>query len=374
MIRPIVLCFALSALAVPSAFASWLDTADVRIWNEGTKLGGPKIVIEYTLNDESITAKTPAYVFVRYRTANDQLWQLLDLDGLGGNGAGIVDSPGAKKIIWWGGDQAVAGVVDSIECRVRALAMAHIPAGSFNRRSLPGDGRDESGRHTATNTLQTFYLARYETTTAMYADYLNERGTGVGYHEKMVNPTRCGITRDEDGVYRVAEGNEKLPITYVSWYDAAGFLHWCGLRLPTEAEWEKASTGGAFLDGDDAKAEANPKPDRTFPWGNELPNADGVFRCNFDGEDDGFPDLAPVGSFPDFNSPYGVADLAGNVNEWTQDWYTTAHHAGLDGYRVVRGGSWLDMPEGCDGVSGATILPLKESSIMGFRGARSAEE
>ncbi|MCF6285896.1 MAG: SUMF1/EgtB/PvdO family nonheme iron enzyme, partial [Candidatus Hydrogenedentes bacterium] len=81
-----------------------------------------------------------------------------------------------------------------------------------------------------------------------------------------------------------------------------------------------------------------------------------------------------VGRFAEFNSPYGACDMAGNVNEWTQDWYTTQFHSGLDGYRVVRGGSWLDVPEGCDGVSGATVLPLDETSIMGFRGALSAPD
>ena len=77
-----------------------------------------------------------------------------------------------------------------------------------------------------------------------------------------------------------------------------------------------------------------------------------------------------MGSFGDFNSPYGVCDMAGNVAEWTADWYTTPYHVGLDGFRMSRGGSWMAVPEAVDGVSGATYLPLKESSIMGFRGAK----
>jgi len=77
-----------------------------------------------------------------------------------------------------------------------------------------------------------------------------------------------------------------------------------------------------------------------------------------------------VGSFQRFASPYGVCDLAGNVAEWTLDWYSTSYHAGLDGFRMVRGGSWMAVPEGCDAVTGATQLPLQESSIMGFRGVR----
>jgi formylglycine-generating enzyme required for sulfatase activity len=56
--------------------------------------------------------------------------------------------------------------------------------------------------------------------------------------------------------------------------------------------------------------------------------------------------------------------------EWTLDWYSTSFHAGLDGFRMVRGGSWMAVPAACDAITGATQLPLKESSIMGFRGVR----
>jgi formylglycine-generating enzyme required for sulfatase activity len=59
--------------------------------------------------------------------------------------------------------------------------------------------------------------------------------------------------------------------------------------------------------------------------------------------------------------------MAGNVAEWTLDWYSTSYHVGLDGFRMVRGGSWMAVPSACDAVTGATQLPLKESSIMGFR-------
>lgn len=362
---------ALTVLLVwnPSGHASWLDSSDVKVWHETTELAGPKIIIEYTLEQADITAATPAYVFIHFRKSPADDWRMLPPDALGGNGAGIVEEPGAKKVIWWGATQSTVDEVESIECRVRAVAMARIPGGTFKRRSLPGDGRDQSGLHTPTSNLPDYYLAREETTLNMYVDYLNESGGDNGYNEKMANVERCGILRGDDGVYTVAEGRKTHPVTYVSWYDAAAFLRWCGLRLPTEAEWEKASCGGLFLDGDTAKTQPNPQPERRYPWGDETPDADGRYRCNFDGEDDGFPQTAPVGSFQEFNSPYGIADLAGNVKEWTLDWYTTVHHAGLDGYRVVRGGSWLDVPEGCDGVSGATILPLKESSIMGFRGA-----
>jgi formylglycine-generating enzyme required for sulfatase activity len=360
-------------LIAPSCFASWLKVSNVNVWNEPTELAGPKIVIEYEIADVPLTPAAPAYVILQYRSDKGADWRFLPANGLGGNGAGVVEDGEERKVIWWGAGERILQDVENIEFRIRAMAMVRVPAGTFKMRSLHGDGRDQSGRHKPVSCLPDYYVAKYETTNGMYVDYLNDvGGDGTGYHEKMANEKRCGITRGDDGVYQVAAGRENHPVTYVSWYDATGFLQWCGLRLPTEPEWEKVTCGGEFLDGDASKAIPNPVPERRYPWGNEVPDADGKFRCNFDAEEDGYTGMAPVGSFANFNSPYGACDLAGNANEWTQNWYTTQFHAGLDGYRVVRGGSWLDVPEGCDGVSGATVFPLKESSIMGFRGVLSA--
>ena len=249
--------------------------------------------------------------------------------------------------------------------------MARIPEGEFVMKSLPGAGRDESKEMEFDTDQPTFYMAKYETTIAMYADYLNEVDTGeAGWNRRMSNSDRCGITREDDHTYQVQAGRDNYPITYVSWYDAMNFLQWCGLRLPTEAEWEKALRGGLYLDGDKTKKKSNPMPERRFPWGDESPDSEGIYRCNFDGEDDGFAYTAPVGRFQQFNSPYGICDLVGNVAEWTLDWYSTSYHVGLDGFRLVRGGSWMAVPAACDAITGATQFPLKESSIMGFRGVK----
>lgn len=358
-----------------TASAQVLKVDNVKVWNESTDLAGPKLVIDYELHGASITPDTPAYVFIRYRSSADAPWQLLPNTILGGNGAGLIDSSGAKKVIWWGTRENTILDASQIECRVRAIPMARISAGAFTMRSLPGQGRDQSSKNEVKSALPTYYMALHETSIALYVEYLNESGAdGVGYNDKMAKESRCGITRNEDGTYSIAPGKEMYPVTYVSWYDSGAFLRWCGLRLPTEAEWEKAYVGGHFLDGDALKKKENPMPERHYPWGNEFPGVGGLYRCNYETDQDGFPQLAPIGSFPDFNSPYGLCDMAGNVNEWTLDWYTTQHHAGLDGYRVVRGGSWLDVSEGVDGVTGATILPIKESSIMGFRGALSTPD
>lgn len=362
---------AIAAALCQCCHSKWLEISDVHVRRETTELAGPKIIIEYDIQDANISPISAAYVFVRCRRDSASNWELVPMESLGGNGFDIVETPGHKQIVWWGTGQVSPVDPEKAQIRVRGIAMARLPAGEFIMRSLPGGGRDESNEAEPSSNLALFYMAKYETTVAMYADYLNETGgEGAGWNKRMANTDRCGIVRDGNDTYSFAPGRQDYPVTYVSWYDAVSFLRWCGLRLPTEAEYEKAFRGGIYLDGDQKKKQPNPIPERRYPWGDEAPGANGVFRCNFDGPEDGFDYTAPVGSFNKFSGPYGICDLAGNVAEWTLDWYSTSYHAGLDGFRMVRGGSWMAVPAACDAITGATQLPLKESSIMGFRGVR----
>jgi sulfatase modifying factor 1 len=370
MLYRVLFSVGIVAVCCHCSYSKWLEISNVKLRQEPTELGGPKIIIEYDIEDPNISSESPAYVFVRY-SKDETNWQLIETDCLRGNGFDIVDKPGHKKIIWWGTDQTSFTDLIQIDVRVRGIQMVRIPAGKFIMKSLPGGGRDESNYINPSSDLPMFYMAKYETTIAMYTDYLNEiGGEGAGWNQRMTDNNRCGIVRHINYTYSAEPGRENYPITYVSWYDATNFLQWCGLRLPTEAEWEKALRGGLYLDGDETKKKPNPMPERRYPWGNQAPNADAIFRCNYDGADDGFDYTAPVGSFAKFSSPYGLCDLVGNVAEWTLDWYSTSYHAGLDGFRMVRGGSWMAVPAACDAITGATQFPLKESSIMGFRGAK----
>jgi len=370
--RQVLTTGALMLLVITPASGQLLRIEDTD-WNlEDTQFGGPRLAIHYQLDEVDISHDQPAYVFVRLSADSGDTWTLLTSSELVGNGHGIVTRPGRKQIVLWGTQDLGLTDDEQLQIRVRGLRMVRIPGGQFSMKATPGAGYDDSKIDAIVSSLDEFFIAKYETSIALYVEYLNEMGKkGAGWQEKMADPERSGILREgEKGSYRfkAVPGRENHPVNYTSWYDARAFLNWCGLSLPTEAEWEKAARGGTYLDGDAEAKKANSNPNRKFIWGDETPNEGETYRCNFDGTQDGYEHSSPAGAFEDFCSPYGVCDLAGNVAEWTFDTYTTTYHEGLDGFRVVRGGSYLAVPVACDAISGATAAPVKESSIIGFRG------
>jgi formylglycine-generating enzyme required for sulfatase activity len=116
--------------------------------------------------------------------------------------------------------------------------------------------------------------------------------------------------RHPDGPLSSFDGREHEPVVHVALEDAEAYAAWDGKSLPTEAEWEHGARGGL--------------EEATYVWG-DAPEASGERRANYwHGDfpwrhDDGYGARQPVGSYP--ANGYGLHDMAGNVWEWTSDWY-----------------------------------------------------
>lgn len=193
--------------------------------------------------------------------------------------------------------------------------MVLVPAGPFLMGSLEGDPDEAPPRIV---TLPAFYIDKYEVTHEQYARFLAETGRPAPV--------------DWPGGKMPAH-LAKYPVVNVTWADAAAYAQWAGKRLPTEAEWEKAARG---TDG------------RRYPWGNSA--AGKKTASGPDAQDRAHPEgrTFPVGGFPDDTSPWGVMDMAGNVWEWTADWYEP--YPGNEQmeleyghkFKVIRGGGAID--------------------------------
>ena len=204
-----------------------------------------------------------------------------------------------------------------------------------------------------TVTLDAYFIDLYEVTNARYYACVQ-----VG----VCTPPETGVPMWWDWGLTFGE-QEYLdhPVINVSWHQAETYCAWEGKRLPTEAEWEKAARGS-----DDA---------RIYPWGNIVPT------CRLANVDECGRPTRAVGGYPEGVSPYGVHDLAGNVSEWTADWYDDGYHTlpsdnpqgpATGSTRVIRGTSWSSMygDEGLKLSFRVGSAPSGYSPYLGFRCAR----
>jgi len=212
---------------------------------------------------------------------------------------------------------------------------------------LMGSGRREVW-------LEGFHLDRLPVTNRQFERFL----TATGYQPDDEQSHRF-LAHWPKG--RLPKGLEAHPVVYVSWTDARAYATWAGLRLPSEAEWEKAARG---LDG------------RRFPWGKEKPTAQ---HASFDRQHDA---TRPVGSWPAGASPFGVEDLAGNIWEWCEDVDDPAfYRQGPDNNprntvgaeratSVVRGGAWMFDARSLRTSARSSFPPTWRLEMIGFRCAR----
>jgi len=236
--------------------------------------------------------------------------------------------------------------------------MVHVPAGEFlmgSKEDDPDAYADEHPQHTVY--VSEFWIDKAEVTNAQYRNCVEAGACRA--------PTTCDWG---EPTYSDSSKTDH-PVVCVSWQDAKAYCEWAGKQLPTEAEWEKAARG---TDG------------RKYPWGDDFDGSKVNFcdvNCEYNhrdsGADDGYQRTAPVESYPEGASPYGALDMAGNVWEWCQDWYSANYYAsspqhdpqgpGSGSSRVVRGGSWSRLERLVRAADRDGDVPVSRYYVLGFR-------
>ena len=297
-----------------------------------------------------------------------------------------------------------------------AEGMAYIPTGTFAMGDHFVEGNSsELPVHTVT--VDSFWMGKYEITNRQYCDYLNSAmsqglitvtsgvvylaasGTTYPYCDTPTSINSYSQIAYSGGVFSVRTKNGRNmsndPMVQVSWYGAAAYCNcrsqqegkeqcynlstWNsdfgkhGYRLATEAEWEYAARGG--LSG------------RRFPWGDTISHSQANYYANPSGYsydvnptegyhpawDDVYPYTSPGGSFAP--NGYGLYNMAGNVWEWSNDWYGAYSSSSQNNptgpitgsSRVIRGGSWGTYAGGCRVAYRYFSSPAVRDGHLGFR-------
>lgn len=194
------------------------------------------------------------------------------------------------------------------------MDILYVPGGSFEM----GSTELTYAKPVRTVDVDGFYIDKYEVTNGQYRRCVSEGACQFG----GANTSNTRERYYDNPVYT------NHPVINLNWYEARDYCKWVGGDLPTEAQWEKAARG---TDG------------RRYPWGDFEPNKS---KANYN-QNEG--DTMPVGSYSQNVSPYGAMDMAGNVWEWTLDWYADSYSpddtdnptgptAGQ--FRTIRGGCW----------------------------------
>jgi formylglycine-generating enzyme required for sulfatase activity len=228
------------------------------------------------------------------------------------------------------------------------MTLLYVPAGEFTMGSDDGSS-DEKPVHTVT--LDAFWIDRTEVTNKMYSQCVE-----AGVCEE---PTNTNSFRRSS--YYGNSNFDNYPVIYVNWNMAKTYCEWADRRLPTEAEWEKVARG---------------ENASVYPWGNNAPNNN---LLNFQSA---VGDTTEVGTYPDGASIYGAYDMAGNVWEWVNDWYSETYYSsspasnpeGPDSgqYRVLRGGAWSHYQNVVRSALRLSLDPSYSYLDVGFRCSRSA--
>jgi sulfatase modifying factor 1 len=254
--------------------------------------------------------------------------------------------------------------------------MAWIPGGEFSMGALDPPAIDEVGMHAAADArpihrvyVDGFWMDKTDVTNEEFARFVKATGyvtvaertpsakdfpgapsenlvagsvvfsppdhpVPLNDHFQWWRYVKGADWRHPEGPKSNIKGREKYPVVQVAYQDALAYATWAGKRLPTEAEWEFAARGS--LAG------------KRYPWGEDFqPNGKWMANThqghfpNTDTGDDGYAGIAPVAQFPP--NGYGLYDMAGNVWQWTSDWYRPDYYQ-----QLAAAGSVTRNPQGPD--------------------------
>ncbi len=216
--------------------------------------------------------------------------------------------------------------------------MALVPAGPF---TMGGGGRGSIAE--AEIDLPAFYIDIHEVSNEDYRRFVAANAT-------VLYPRNWG-----GETYPEGQGNH--PATGMKYEDAERYAAWCGKRLPTAKEWEKAARG---------------TDKRKWPWGDnfsqDLVNSADRWGGHEKSKEKGWS--MPVDSLPGGRSPFGCFHMAGNVKEWTSTWELAG---GTNGIKICKGGDWHETPSQVQGsVYQLAKFELEGNPTIGFRCAKDA--
>ncbi len=264
-------------------------------------------------------------------------------------------SPAQKESCNLRDDNCNGLVDDTVNCGPVAYnpEPVEIPGGAFFMGSTMNQGaKDEYPQHSVQ--IAPFSIDRYEVTNERYAACVKANAC-------KTPQLRSSALRKE---YFGVAGFARFPVVFVNWEQANTFCRWDGGRLPTEAEWEFVARG--------------PAPSkRIFPWGDEAPDCT---KANMGGDGSCVGDTDLVGRRSWGASPWGAMDMAGNVWEWTMDWYDANYYQKSPKHdpqgptqgklKVMRGGCWMSGADSLRVSCRKAELPDTWAPNVGFRCAR----
>jgi formylglycine-generating enzyme required for sulfatase activity len=232
------------------------------------------------------------------------------------------------------------------------LTYVYIPPGEFLMGAVPEDKSamaDEKPPHRV-KIMKAFRIGQTLVTVAAYQQFVSQQPG----HKMPAAP-----------LFNNVWGKSEHPIANVNWGEAKAYCEWIGGRLPSEAEWEYAARGG--------------KPGWKYPWGNVITPENANYS------ESGLKGTSPVRTYP--RNGWGLHDMAGNLWEWTADWYSPDYYASLplvspvedprgpkrsENLRVIRGGSWHNQATDLRASMRGSNQPENGGTQGGFRCVLSA--